>query len=180
MLSITSHALIGWVLAALVPRPVTRAAPQPASKVQAAILYHLAKFVEWPRPLLPGAPLNVCILGADPFGAWIDEMFAAKSVNGALLDVRRVRTVDQAIAAPCRILFLGLDQVARVDYLLGRLEGRAMLTVSAIDRFAEHGGVFAFVTHQGSVRFDINVRTARREKLWISTQVLKLARRLIE
>ena len=38
--------------------------------VKLAFLYNFTKFVEWPAEAFPdrGAPLNICLVGQDPFG----------------------------------------------------------------------------------------------------------------
>jgi hypothetical protein len=54
------------------------ARPAEEYRVKAAALYNLARFVSWPASSFPNvsAPLAICVLGEDPFGAQLDGMEA--------------------------------------------------------------------------------------------------------
>jgi hypothetical protein len=66
-------------------------------QVKAAYLYKLVSFVDWPAGTLPpGAPLDVCVVGDDPFGASLDQVVENQQVNGRALAVRRLATVSKA------------------------------------------------------------------------------------
>ncbi len=55
-----------------------------------------------------------------------------------------------------------------------------MLTVSDIPHFAEQGGVIEFVTQQDKIRFEVNRSAAEQSHLVLSSQLLKVASRVIE
>lgn len=63
---------------------VTQAQSATEYQVKAAFLFNFAKFVEWPADAFPGvdAPLQICLLGQDPFGHEFEEVIGDKSVNG--------------------------------------------------------------------------------------------------
>ena len=50
-----------------------------------------------------------------------------------------------------------------------------MFTVSDLHGFARDGGVARFVVESGKVKFEIIIDAAKRAKLSISSQLLKLA-----
>ena len=49
-------------------------------KIKAGYLYNFTKFITWPE--VNGATFNLCILGADPFGALIDPIQKKAHLTG--------------------------------------------------------------------------------------------------
>lgn len=145
-------------------------------QVKAAFLYNFAKFIEWPSDAFysPEAPLILGVLGDDPFGATLDTTVRGKMANGHPLVVRRFSHVQDLRA--CHVLFISHSEKERLPQILGNLRGLAILTVSEVDRFSDHGGVITFFIEQNRVRFEINIATADRAGLKISSKLLSVAR----
>jgi hypothetical protein len=144
-------------------------------QVKAVFLFNFAQFVEWPGQAFatPEAPFTICVLGEDPFGAGLDDAVKGENVQGHPLTVQRYRSVDEA--SPCQILFIGDSELARLDEILGRLAGRAILTVSDIDRAAERGAIVQFAHDRNRLRLRINVEKARAAGLTLSSKLLRPA-----
>jgi ribosome-associated protein YbcJ (S4-like RNA binding protein) len=49
-----------------------------------------------------------------------------------------------------------------------------------MEGFLESGGIIKFVMEEKKVRFEINVTAAKRAKLKIRSQLLRLAKRVVE
>ncbi len=62
------------------------------------------------------------------------------------------------------------------DQILDAAHGGAVLTIGNTLGFAQRGVIINFYLEDQKVRFEINVDAAKREKLTISSQLLKLAR----
>ncbi len=143
-------------------------------EVKAAFLYNFARFVEWPaesRP--PGATFVVAVLGQDPFGPALDEVFRNKSVDGRRVEVRRVsRALD---AAQSQILFVSSSEKERLPAILQGLREKPVLTVGEDAAFTELGGIVRLHSAQERVRLQINLAAASRGKLRISSQLLRIA-----
>ena len=174
-------ALVAVALAALhtpAARPQPPSAPAPAARdspLTAAVLYNSARFVTWPADVFPdrGARLNVCVLGHDPFGAELDDFLSGKTVGPRRLAVRRA--AQESELAGCHVLFIGASEAPHLDRVLAAA-GRGVLTLSAVPRFAERGGMIGFVVEGGRVRFEINRPAVRDADLVVSSRLLKLAR----
>lgn len=155
----------------------TWANPQPTEqleyRVKAAILYNIAKFVEWPESD-SSAAIEFCILGQDPFGRILDEAASGKKISDRTIVVRRVQRATEATG--CSLLFISSSETRRVQEILGTLGASPTLTVSEIPRFAEQGGMVNFIPLDGAVRFEVNVSAAQHAGLRISSQLLRLAR----
>ena len=143
-------------------------------QVKAAFLYNFAKFVEWPETALSSsmAPLNICILGKNPFNASLDDI-RGKTVSGRPLSIRinpDIEKLDQ-----CHILFICASEKNQLSNIIQRLNNASVLTVADMEGFTSAGGMINLVMQDNKVSFDINLKSARLAGLKISSRLLKLA-----
>jgi hypothetical protein len=146
-------------------------------QVKAAYLLNFTRYVDWPPSALgpSDAPLVICVLGADPFGAALDETVAGRRSRGREVRLQRVERPEAA--AGCHVAFIGRG-VTDADRWLAPLRGHPILTVGEDDRFLAEGGVVRFVTVQETIRFEVNLDAGRAADLAISSRVLSLATRV--
>ena len=143
-------------------------------QVKAAFLYNFAKFVEWPDTAFTSksAPLNICILGKNPFNASLDDI-RDKTVSRRPLSIRMnpgIEKLDQ-----CHILFISASEKNQLSYIIQRLNNASVLTVADMEGFTSAGGMINLVMQDNKVSFDINLKSARLAGLNISSRLLKLA-----
>jgi len=145
-------------------------------QVKAAFLFNFAKFVEWPADafLSADAPLQICVLGQDPFGRDFEQVIEDKTVNGHRLEIIHPLGVPQAKA--CQILFIPTSEKSQMRQILQGLRGSSVLTVGDTDGFAKMGGVINFVLDDGRVRFEINLKAAEQSHLKLSARLLTVAK----
>lgn len=158
---------------------VTQAQSATEYQVKAAFLFNFAKFVEWPADAFPGvdAPLQICLLGQDPFGHEFEEVIGDKSVNGHRIEVIHPSGVPQARG--CQIIFVSSSEKRQALEILRGLRGASVLTVGDTAGFAGMGGIINFVLDDGRVRFEINVKAAERAHLKISARLLTVAKLIV-
>lgn len=144
--------------------------------LKAAFLFNFLLFTTWPEEVLPppGEPFVIGILGADPFGPALNRIVAGETILGRPVVVRRF--TNPAEIRNCRILFVCRSEQPRLAAVLDAARGKAVLTVSDIDRFAYVGGVIGMVLEQDKVRVQINVDRARENRLAIGAKLLRIAR----
>jgi YfiR/HmsC-like len=142
-------------------------------EVKAAYLYHFGKFVTWPAKAGTGDEFPICVLGEDPFGAIFDATIAGETINGKKVVVSRIAKPQEAVS--CRILFISASEERQLKEILATLDKTSVLTVSDISQFTRRGGMIQFVVDASRVRFEVNVTTAERAGLTLSSQLLKVA-----
>lgn len=145
------------------------AAPPSDVAVKAAFLTKFPAYVAWPaaaRPR-PGAPLQICLLGGDPFGRLIDDAARGQQVDGHPLQVRRLAA--PGLAGGCHVAFVQGGNSA-----LQGLQGKPVLTVTDA-RAGARNGMIHFVIHQGRVRFNIDEAQAAKSGVGISSRLLGIA-----
>ena len=143
--------------------------------VKAAFLYNFAKFVEWPEESFKddSSTLNLGILGVDPFGPVLDVL-KDKMVKGRKITIKRSKNMEDLKG--CHMLFISASEKGNLKQILNALRDSNVLTVSEVERFANHGGIVNFIRVDNKIQFEINPEAAQRNKLKISSQLLRLAR----
>ncbi|MBW2314771.1 MAG: YfiR family protein [Deltaproteobacteria bacterium] len=157
--------------AAHLPAPPVAASVAGEYSLKAAFLYQFTKYVAWPSE--PDGPVDICVLGADPFGRALDEALANKKAKGQAVVARRV---DSASAgAGCRILFLSRSEQPRLDAALAALGTRPTLTVADMAGFPQRGGMINLRLEDERIKLVVNPDNAARAGLKIRSELLRLA-----
>jgi hypothetical protein len=149
----------------------------PEYKVKAVYLYNFTKFVSWPDTAPPGdtQPLNICVLGRNPFGSLLESITHMKTQDRTTITIENIEAVRTLEKKSCPILFISASEQGDVAELLRETAQMHILTVSDIDGFARHGGIIGFVVKEDKVRLEINLSAARQAGLTISAKLLEIA-----
>lgn len=152
--------------------------PVSEAAVKAAFVYNFAKFVEWPTEAFasPQDPIRVCLFGnPDPF------LVALGGIDGKSAQSRPVRVLKVAYPAEfagCHIVVVGESESRRLPETVRAALDQGSLALAEIEGFADAGGTIGLGVNNERVVFEVNLEAARRANLKLSSQVLKLARRV--
>lgn len=142
-----------------------------AAAVRATYLVKFAHYVAWPASAFsaPTAPLLLCIVGRDPFGAAIDAAARDERVDQHPIVIRRLPAMDRTVG--CHIAFFAAGAAAQG---LAATDGTPVLSVTdSGDTRAR--GVLTFALRDGHVGFDVDDRLAARGGLAINSRLLSIA-----
>ena len=148
-------------------------------RVKAAFLFHFAQLVRWP----PNAPSDtpdsflLCTIGDDPFHGNLESTMAGKQIGTRMIHIRHFQSEP---IKECTMLFIGQNEDNHLKDLLASLQNAPILTVGEADDFLDAGGMIQFLIEGNKIRFSINRRAAEQANLTISSQMLLLAKRVIE
>jgi hypothetical protein len=162
------------VVAALLLAPAAASAQDVSlPTLKAAFLVNFAKFTEWPEDALPsGRVLTFCVIGDKAVAAALEQGIKERPGQEPM-SVAAV-AADAPLRA-CQVLYLGGMNLRDARRTVEALKGMAILTVSDVDGFAEHGGVAQLRLERGRMRFAINPAAAQRARLSLSAKLLSLA-----
>lgn len=146
-------------------------------QVEAAYLFNFGKFVTWPTPDR-GDSFEICVLGKDPFGETLDTTVSGESINHKPIKVLKILRVQEA--ERCNILFVSSSEETHLSSILTDAQRFHLLTVSNINHFAEHGGIIGLLRQEDRVRFEVNRPAAERSNLTLSSELLKVAVKVIQ
>jgi len=152
-------------------------APEPDLK--AAIISNMLLFVEWPAAgstAVPGDQLVVCYQEPSPVAEALLRL-NGKSVKGKLL---KVLQTTSSSAGRCHAFYLAPGNAANLANILPELSRQPILVAADSPEYAKQGIMLNLDLVGGRVVFDIDLRTAQKAGLQISSKALRLARQVIE
>lgn len=139
-------------------------------RVKAAFLYNFTRFTSWPDS--GDTQFNLCILGDSPFNSELESL-SGKTVHDRPLVISYPQSQEES--ADCHTVFISRSLTSDVAEIIRSLGSRPVLTVSDIDNFTGQGGIIGMHTVDSRVRFSINIASAARSGLSISSKLLSLA-----
>lgn len=149
-----------------------------ASAVIVAYLYNFGKFVDWPDNAFSedGATLRFCNYGDNIPLAKVQTLHGKQIENRAIT----VEQIDRGGSlTACHVLFIGRSERLYLKPILNVTASLPILTVSDIEHFTDAGGVIGLVSDGNRMRFEINSGAATEARLHISSQLFKLATRVV-
>lgn len=154
------------------------APPVSEAVVKAAFVYNFAKYVEWPGDTFPSlqAPIRLCLYGnRDPFLAALAEMDGKVAQNRP---IRVEKVAQRSDFQGCQILAVAESERRQFAETLDAAQNLATLMVGEWEGFAGAGGAIGLVVDDERVQFEVNLAALRRYNIKLSSQLLKLARKL--
>ena len=147
-------------------------------RLKAAFVYRFPQFVEWPTAAIDGRDsLDICITRPNPFGNSLQELVAGESMNGRRLVVRSIE-LSSGLRG-CHVLFVANRDRAPLKQLLARTARQPVLTIGESAEFLEDGGIVNLRVIDQRVRFEVNAAAAEQAGLKLSSQLLRLAIRVV-
>ncbi len=141
-----------------------------ANQIKAVFLYNFSKFITWPSNPPANTPFVIGILGANPFGNYLEQVVEDESVGNQQIVVQYYNSVTDIKA--CHILYINKSNAADIAKSLGE---RSILTVGEGDEFATSGGIVRFYFDNNKIRLRINQRHAKAANLQVSSKLLRIA-----
>lgn len=149
------------------------------ASVKAAFVLNFIKYTEWPVASSPGAStLRICSPSARPLEGHLALLHGKPLRGGRTIEVR-VR-VDRRDWPNCQVLYLNAEDADVVDVATRTLGELPVLLVGDSAEFALRGGTIAIRTVGSRMHFDVNLATAQRAGLRLSSHMLRLAGRVIQ
>ena len=166
-------------------------------QIKAAFLYNFIKFVDWPEEKTSDSnePITIGIIGRDPFGDAF-EPIKDKPVKGQKVIVRHFEGLEELKKSgeeskldkhpqieairKCHMLFICRSEKQNLEEIIESIKNDSILTIADIQDFLEVNGIINFVMEEKKVSFEVNVTAAKRAKLKIRSQLLRLATRILE
>jgi hypothetical protein len=162
-------------------------------KIKAAFLYNFIQFVDWPQEKTSDKkdPIILGIIGKDPFGDSFKPI-ENKQIKGKKSFIKRFEGIEKLKQSgdkgksdieslrKCHLLFICSSEEDNLKDIINIVSGHDVLTVGETSNMLKSGGIINFLVDENKVRFEINLSAAKREKLKIRSQLLRLAKKVID
>jgi hypothetical protein len=168
-----SAIILTSVLLALLAAVPARSAGEQVERVdqlKAAYLINFVKFVEWPPAALSDA-VTICFIGGKGLHDALVVGSESKRIGSRRVFVRELQ--PPAGVEGCNVLYREAPISAATRMPAENV--LPILTVSDAEGFVHQGGMIQFFTKSNRLRFNINVDSARKAGLHISSSLLQLA-----
>lgn len=179
-------------------------------QVKVAFIYNFMKFTDWPAEKMKNdgeenksgssaVPMRIGIVGENPFGKAFEPLMDKKIkdrplklvfIPGMGAYVKKYSDKEKAaeqywqeqgeILRSCHVLFYCKSEKSWLAEHLERVRNEPLMTIGEEEGFLDLKGLICFVKEENKVRFEIHLSQAERQGLKISSQLLKLARRVIQ
>ena len=144
--------------------------------VKARMAFNLARFTQWPAQAFAeaAAPQLWCTAVRDGALAGALAALGGETVGGRPI---RLQPYPPSTASGCHVLYVDAEMERESSALLAEAANLPVLTIGDGEAFSRRG-IVGLVNVNDAIRFDINLSRMRAAQLNISSQVLKLARRV--
>jgi hypothetical protein len=147
---------------------------EPALK--AAFIYSFAKFTQWPADAIAtGAPLILCVVGDPAIGGALEQAVKGRTLEGHRIGVTQTASDGPALKG-CHIAYVSGLTARQAAEVIAALRDAPVLTISDVEGFTRLGGIAQLFFEHGHLRFNVELESARRARLNISSTLLALAR----
>jgi hypothetical protein len=166
-----------WMLmmVALLPAMmhVAVAGPVPEYEMKAAYLYNFATLTTWPSQT--DKNVRLCVLGKDNFGNALEGL-TRNSTGGIKITLSYLPNIEAA--KTCNVLFIDGSERGNASEILKQLEKLPVLTVTdSLDLF-QSGTMIGMFLENNRLAFEVNYALAQNAKLTMSSQLLRVARKV--
>ena len=169
------------VLLLLVPVFILISAFQPridtSAKMKSTFLLSFTKYVEWPQDQIKD-DFVIGILGDSPVSSQLSEAAETKMVLNRPMKVRRFRSPGEI--TNCHILYIPESFSSDIEKALGKIGKQSTLIVTEKPQYVEKYSAINFVVVNYRQQFEINKKNFSKYNLKLSSQLEKLASKVIE
>lgn len=148
---------------------IAEAQMRDADALRAALVFNIIRFVDFPDAGSSGT-IILCVVREAANGAALATLRGQRVGNQTI----SVRSAPESPASSCNVVYLG----AAGDADIARMQGPGILLIGEGSDFVGSGGTVGLVQTGRQIRFEINMRAARRARIVISSQLLRLASRV--
>ncbi|MFC2141769.1 YfiR family protein [Acidobacteriota bacterium] len=157
--------------------PLSAVTQQSEYTIKAVFLEHFTRFIEWPESsdtADPSSPFYVAVIGENPFGSILDEIYSDQMIKKRKVKILYISTPDEI--ADCHMLFISSSNKEILPEILSCTSIKPILTVSDTNGFAEKGVLINFYLAGDKIKFEINEKAVHESGLVMSYRLLSLAR----
>ena len=150
--------------------PLTQAEQPSEYRLKVAFLYNFSTYTEWPS--LPDQVLNLCIYGKDPFGENLQHLQHKKAHEHEIV-IRHTRNTEDLPS--CQIVFITRSSIDNLSDIVKQLDEMPILTIADTPGASQQGVILNMAIKEGKATFEANVAIAKRNRLKLSSQLLRFA-----
>lgn len=148
------------------------------TQVKAAFVYRFLSFVDVrPSVAESNRPWLIGVLAREPAAESLSQLVAGKTLKGLSFSI--VSLVSPAGSRDCDMVFVDATNSRLLPQVMREISGKSVLVVGEGTDFVRRGGMIALVEDGDVLRFEVNLAAGEKAGVKFSSQLLKLARKII-
>lgn len=144
--------------------------------VEAVFIYHFTKYIQWMDE--DSLEFTIGLIGDTQVLEPLTEIAQRQHVRRKEIRVCPIANMDEIES--CQVVFVSRSGEEQLNGIISRSQNRNILIVSEIEGALESGVMINFLLLQETVKFEINLRAMKQAGFQPSSELLKLAVRVIE
>lgn len=157
-----------WIIVLLFICPLSSIAAT-EDELKAAFIYNFIKFVSWPEN--SSNTVNLCVHGN------VKNITPYLNLSKKNIVVRKIESLR--VLSRCQVLYLAESENAISSDLSKEAIKNSILLIGDEDSFIEKGGMISLIPTGNTMGFEVNYLTIKEANLKISSNVLAIAKRVI-
>ena len=162
--------MVAWSLLA-----TKSAAALTEEQIIAQLIFKLTRAINSPSkdPLQDGDFFTIGVLGPNPFGSYLEEITTGKTAHEVPIRVRFCESLQEIRS--CHMLYVSPQAPFETPYILRVIGDASVVTLGYGSDFARDGGIIAFTRLDNRIAYEINQKSAVRQKIVIHSYIKKNA-----
>ena len=148
-------------------------------EAKAVLLQKVLAFVTWPKGEKPGPrPLKIAFIGQTPVARELTRLVNDRAAGNAPLEVH-YEALDSNLDG-YQVVFLSHSNARHAQALVDKTSSKPVLTVCDSTGGCDKGIILTLLVAENRIRFEVNLKQARRAGLSFQSQVLQYAGRVCD
>jgi hypothetical protein len=141
--------------------------------IQANIIYHFTKYVDWPQDRKSG-DFVIGIVGDSPLFDQLKKMVEIKTAGSQKLVVKKVSASQSSY--DCHILFIAEEESNSLKKIAAKTANSPVLLVCEEEGSASRGACINFAISADRLKLEINKHNIEGRRLSIASELLRLGK----
>lgn len=142
-------------------------------ELKSAYLYKICRFTRWLRPMKPGEPFIISILGPFISGNEI-TIPPDKLIQNKHVIIRKIKKL--ADIGDSHVVFITAPEAYHLDEIIAYTEDKDILTFGDTKGFAQKGVIINFYVENDQIKFEINIDAEKKSSIKLYSQVFRNGR----
>ena len=139
--------------------------------IEANIVYHFTKYIDWPNKGEPG-DFVIGVIGSSPAYDEMAKLMEQRTVGGKKITLRRFKASSGSFS--CQILFITEEARSSLKEVAAATTGSPILIVAEGSGLARRGAEIDLAMGDEHLKLEINKGNIERHKLQIASELLEL------
>ena len=146
-------------------------------ELKAVFIYNFTKYMNW-MDSEPSGTFDIAVVGKSEIVDPLRLISQKRRVNQKDIQIKYFENADEING--CHILFIPETARSQLNRIINKIQDKNTLIISEIDGALSRGVMINFLIVKDRIKFEINLKSMKKSGFQPSSELLKLAVRIIE